>query len=88
MLVTAQAAPSPERLACCTHVALPSLRKTQDRRSLRLASSTLAEAGFSCSVMSYWAGEALANCFMLTLADASTLVRPLDSCGRAETHAE
>lgn len=68
-------------------MALPSFRKTQDRRSLRLASSTFTDAGFNFSVMSNWAGVTLANCFMLTRADASALVRPFVSCG-ATTRAE
>ena len=55
-----------------THVALPSLRKTQDKVSLSVASTTFTDTGLNCSVMSNWTGVALANFLMFTSADAST----------------
>lgn len=62
-----------------TYVALPSLRKTQDRFSFSVASTTFTDSGLSFSVTSYWAGVALANFFMFTSADANTFLRPLVS---------
>ena len=62
------------RLDRATHVALPSLRKTQETVSLSVAATTFTDTGFSCSVMSYWAGVALANFLMFTSADASTFL--------------
>lgn len=62
-----------------TYVAFPSLRKTQDRSSFSVASTTLAESGLSLSVTSYRADVGLANFFILTSAEASTFLWPFVS---------
>ncbi|TRY99257.1 hypothetical protein DNTS_022819 [Danionella cerebrum] len=66
-----------------THVALPSLRNTQDKDSLREASTTFTERGFILSIRSVCECVALANFFMFKSTDAKTFRLPLAvSCKR------
>lgn len=60
-------------------MAFPSRMKTHDRDSLSVASTTLTDSGFSCSVRSVWVGVGLAKRFRLMSADARTLRWPLFS---------
>lgn len=71
-----------------THVAFPSRIKTQDRDSLRVASTTLTDSGFSVSVRSIWVGVGLAKRFRLMSAEARTLRWPLFSLVGTEVHWE